>query len=369
MRVGSLVVLLLACQDVAPAKKRRRKGRSELSTFTPIRIDIGDDGTQQLDLRLPSKHMAISSPKQLFKHVSHAYETVVAPHQAGLTDARQTSLESVPLSPEEAWHHYEAGKQGIIDSARFLVAFNVVPSLQQGGGSRLHAACARGLLDQVRALLEAADERAVEAAAEDGTTPLHAAAAAGHAAVVALLLEAGADPQAAGRNGATALHVASAMGHLAVVEALVASGATLVDAPHRFALCTALHFAAEMGHTKVVRTLCAAGADANARKTTGGTPVHTAADCNQSAAVRALLAPPCSGDASRLLNGDTTPLYLAAQRGFTQPVAALLDGGAVRAADHSPHALPAPTRVPTVRLAVTICRGLPDGRRRRPRRC
>eukprot|EP00966_Prymnesium_polylepis_P284074 6562449-Prymnesium_polylepis.1 len=88
------------------------------------------------------------------------------------------------------------------------------------------------------------------------------------------------------------------------------------------------HFAAEMGHGVIIEALCAAGADANAPKTTGGTPLHTAADCNQPRAISALLAAGCGARPSALLNKDTSPLYLAAQRGFVEACAALLDGGA-----------------------------------------
>ena len=156
-----------------------------------------------------------------------------------------------------------------------------------------------------------------------------------------MLLDAGADPQAKGQNGATALHVAASMGHVAATRALVASEATLVDAPHAFAMCSALHFAAEMGHVDVVRALCAAGADANARKTTGGTPLHTAADCNQPRAVHALLDSPCSADHTLLLNADTTPLYLAAQRGFSRVVSVPRKHGA------EPNHVPNPARAYT----------------------
>ena len=54
--------------------------------------------------------------------MSLAYETIVEPQQAGLVDAKHSHLMQAPLHPEEAWHHYRAGKNGIVDSARFLAS-------------------------------------------------------------------------------------------------------------------------------------------------------------------------------------------------------------------------------------------------------
>ena len=295
-------MLLLLGSDSAHAKKKKKR-KGELSTYTPLtlQVGVGNQGEQSaLKLKLPpeSKGVAITSPQQLVKSMGHAWDTLVAPHQAGLADAKAGHVAAAPLSDGEAWHHFQAGQAGVIDSARFLVAFGVVPSLQTGGG-KLHAAAARGLLQVVVALLEAGDMQ-VDVEAEDGSTALHAAAATGHAAVVEALLEAGADPQATGKAGATPLQLAAAMGHEEAVSslllrhggtlslsltltltlpltltphqvrALLRHGSTLVDQPHAFAQCTALHFAAEMGHVTVIAALCEAGADADARKSTGG---------------------------------------------------------------------------------------------------
>ncbi len=76
---------------------------------------------------------------------------------------------------------------------------------------------------------------------------------------------------------------------------------------------------------EVLRALCKAGASVRAQKSTGGLPLHTAADANQSAAVAVLLSDDCEGGAATanaLLMRDTTPLYLAAQRGFAGVVQA-----------------------------------------------
>ena len=309
---------------------RGSKTGSELSAYSKVKLQIGvgNQGEQAaLEVRLPHRAGRIATPDQLMAHVEHAWDTVVAPHQAGLTEAKATALAAAPLTAGEAWHHYEATGRGVVDSARLLVAFGVVPSLQSGG-TRLHAAAARGDLDGVKAILDSVDERAdVDERAADGTTPLHAAAAMGQAEVVALLLAEGAAADAVGSSGATALMVAASMGHVEVALALLAGGAD-ADAAHAFASSTALHFAAEMGQARVIEALCASGADANSRKRTGGTPLHTAADCDQPSSIRALLGAPCAADHTLLLNGDTTALYLAAQRGFVNASAALLDGGA-----------------------------------------
>ena len=172
----------------------------------------------------------------------------------------------------EAWHHYTAGRAGVVDSARFLITFSLVPSVQAGGGP-LHRAASLGQADRVARLLEAGAR--VEEEKEDGNTALHCAAIMGHAEVVRLLAEEGAHLEAAGRSGATPLMMAAAMGHEEAAAALLAAGAD-PDTPHTFGRTTAVHFAAEVGRVAVLRLLCERGANVEAKKSTGS--VCSAAD-------------------------------------------------------------------------------------------
>jgi len=256
-------------------------------------------------------------------HVNSAWDSIVEKNQAGLVDAKHTGP-MAPLSSTEAWHHFQANEAGVVDSGRFLITFGMIPSVQSGG-SPLHIAASLGDLKRIKALLEE-EGSDVNVVKGDGTTPLHAASTMSHTAAVKLLLEEGANVEARGKNGATPLMMSAAMGHLEVARALLDGGAAL-DMAHGFAGTTALHFAAEMGRDKVLSLLCERGANVHIKTKAGGIPLHTAADTNQSASVQILLGHPCNSSTNHLLAGDSTPVYLAAQRGFTGVVTALVKAG------------------------------------------
>ena len=320
-------------------------GGFSLARYTPVRVavPVGNGGASgQINVYVPNTRRAsggaVADPRTLFRHVQGVWEAVVEENQAGLVDAKYQGAASAPLSAREAWHHYTAGQRGVIDSARFLIAFSVVPSVQSGG-SALHTAAAHNDVSSINRLLGAGggdgDDTAHlltdvdEEKAADGTTPLFTAVALGHEEATRRLLEQGANPNHVAQTGVTPLMVAASFGHLDIARLLVETGDGVdLNYQHTFALTTAMHFAAEMGRVDIVRYLCMKGADPHARKKTGGTPLHTASDTNQSTVVAVLLSNTCGARHTDLMNGDTSPLYLAAQRGFSSVLRILLAHGA-----------------------------------------
>ena len=88
----------------------------------------------------------------------------------------------------------------------------------------------RGLADVVKALLEKhADNGSklafLDAASEDGITPLTAASSEGHTECVKFLVDAKADVNAKDKDSTTSLMAASARGHFDVVKLILAAGA------------------------------------------------------------------------------------------------------------------------------------------------
>ena len=91
------------------------------------------------------------------------------------------------------------------------------------------SAAKKGLVEKVRALLTL-DPALVHARDSDGSTPLHCATWKGHPAVVALLLDAGADVNARNNNehwGTTPLHAAAHANQAAIAQMLIDHGADL----------------------------------------------------------------------------------------------------------------------------------------------
>jgi ankyrin repeat protein len=207
----------------------------------------------------------------------------------------------------------EAVKSGNKDSVRTLLRQRVnVNAAEPDGSTALHWAAHRNDLDAVDLLLRAGANPVQ--ANRYGATPLSVAAESGGGAVIAKLLDAGADANAlVTPYGQTVLMTAARYGNTDGVRVLLERGAH-VDARETNRGQTALMWAAVEGHADIITLLLKRGADHRVRsedrdiagpgRIVSGTPVAV------------------------VLRGGLTALLFAARQGHKEAVRALLDGGA-----------------------------------------
>ncbi|MBU0985530.1 MAG: ankyrin repeat domain-containing protein [candidate division Zixibacteria bacterium] len=219
-----------------------------------------------------------------------------------------------------------------------------------------------GNLDSVTVLLQQ-DPSLLEAVDDGGYTPLHKAAYAGQTEIVTLLLGLGANINAASNSGSTPLHGAAYYGHLATVNCLVAAGAD-IDVLNSGGYSPLLS-AMAAGQVEVARALIQLGAGVNVTTNDGKTPLMLSVQSGGAEMTKLILSrhPDLetadsygrtalslvareSGsveiaalliDAGASINAvdrfGSTPLELAAWRGFSAIVDLLLDRGARLPAD------------------------------------
>src|SRR5688572_29037239 len=181
----------------------------------------------------------------------------------------------------------DAIKAGNVAGVRAQLDTRVdVNAAQQDGTTPLHWAVDRDAPEIVQMLIRAGAN--VKAVNRYGATPLWLASVNGDPKTIAMLLEAGADASSANLDGETALMVAARTGKPDAVSRLLSRGAD-PNAKEGWRGQTALMWAAAEGHAAVIDLLVARGADLKTRSNAGFTALLFAAREGRNAAVEALL--------------------------------------------------------------------------------
>jgi uncharacterized protein len=152
---------------------------------------------------------------------------------------------------------------------------------------------------------------AISIAAPATTTLLDAAESGDRAAVLRLLAEKGANPNAAGPDGTTAIMWAAHHDDFALVQALIKAGAN-VKLKNQYGT-SALTEAAIIGSAPIIDALLKAGADPNTKNPEGETPLMAVARSGKVDAARRLLDAGADVNAKENWGGQSAMMWAAAQ--------------------------------------------------------
>lgn len=184
-------------------------------------------------------------------------------------------------------------------------------------------------------LRHGADPRRVRP--QDGRGPLHEACIKGSAALIDLLINAGAPPAERDKSGQTPLDLALAYQNRAAIGALERLSFTRPEC--RTAAANAIETATVRGQTEIVRLLLDGGFDLRRSAPDRSTYLHQAALHGRVKLVRLFL--DRGADPNALDGSGGTPLHSAALAGSTEVISLLLDrGGRIDVADHDSGATP-----------------------------
>lgn len=234
--------------------------------------------------------------------ISEAFSQLYTPDQATMLTA--------------ALEH--AARQGERDMVQELVEAGA------GIGNALHAAAEDGHEEIVHDLLE--NGAPVTAQDKAGNTPLHIAAQVGDMEIAQLLLLKGANINALNNLGRTPLYLAADSGHVGAALALMSAGAD-VNSQWSIFGSAVLQVATERGAVDVMRAAIERGADLDVVDRKQRTPLHAAANSNNSEAIDVLVEAGANIEA-RDVEFGSTPLHAAARNINLEALLALLKHGA-----------------------------------------
>lgn len=256
-------------------------------------VELLDEAGSQLDDKLP---------------VCFLRDAVIKTYVWGLPDTEDSADLDHVFSQKEAFE----GDSTTLDSSENADS--------PGISLPLHDAVNRGDYVTVKELL--GDGANVEQQDATGDTALHWAAYHSNKAILDLLLEVRADPNAVDRKGKTPLR--RAYDNKDVARALIAAGADARAADNSGS--TTLHRAAEEGHLDVASLLLEARADANATNDDGYNALHSGAIYGHPKMVELLIG--AKADINLRGAGGDTALHLAAYGRHQEACQLLVEAGA-----------------------------------------
>ncbi|KAJ4195703.1 hypothetical protein NW755_001866 [Fusarium falciforme] len=183
--------------------------------------------------------------------------------------------------------------------SHLLEAVAQVDAKDDDGGTALHLAAAKGLVEAATKLIDA--KANLSELDNERRQPLHQACSEGHLDVVNLLLENGADTQSTEEDGWSPLHLAS---------------------------WTALNAAIYHGHGDAVSALLEQGADVGIQDNDGWTPLMTAIKRKHEGLVKELLDQEGGHELETCDKSGHTPLLAASINGFSAGASLLIKAGA-----------------------------------------
>ena len=235
----------------------------------------------------------------------------------------------------------EVGQTPLYASVQRNVDLEIIELLLKNGAgikerwTPLHVAAAVGDKEAVESLLvEDGDRPELHAFDKNGFTPLFLAVVKGHGEVVEILSSRGANVNCRDVRGDSPLHYAAMSGNQELISLLLARGAdvTCVTVERSIARGmagqTALHWAALYGAAETVALLLDGGANIQACDNLGCTSLHYATERGSKEKVELLLERGGDITTVALVDGISTPLHIAAERG---KVGRLLSSGEVSA--------------------------------------
>uniref|UniRef100_A0A8D0GFX7 Ankyrin repeat and SOCS box containing 3 n=1 Tax=Sphenodon punctatus TaxID=8508 RepID=A0A8D0GFX7_SPHPU len=220
-----------------------------------------------------------------------------------------------------------AAREGNVKSLKKLIKRGYSVDVPDNRGwMPIHEAAFHNSSECLRLLIRAApSDNYLKSKTFEGTCPLHLSANRACVESVAVLLEAGADPNEVTHEATTPLFLAVENGHTDVINLLLQHGAN-INGSHSWSGWNSLHQASFQGHSEIIKLLLEKGANKAFEDDFGITPLFIAAQYGKLESLRILIS--YGANVNCQAKDKATPLFIASQEGHHSCVELLLSKGA-----------------------------------------